>query len=92
MGMQIIVLFGAFILLPNLVANFMLTWDIFNWVPAQSKKVQLLILVWLLPVAGARFTYRYLKLDWFNPKAPGLANTPALLQACLGWKQSLTRA
>ncbi|WP_196137200.1 hypothetical protein [Aliikangiella sp. G2MR2-5] len=57
---------GAVVALLFLVFNATLTKEILTWEPSPVKRTLLLLVVWLVPVVGAFFAYKYLDLSWFK--------------------------
>jgi hypothetical protein len=53
--------------LAHLYVNIRLTADVIGWVPEALRRKAYLLLVWLLPLAGAFYVYRRLAPDWFKP-------------------------
>lgn len=57
--------------LVHLYVNIRLTSDVIGWVPEALRRKAYLLLVWLLPLAGAFYVYRRLAPDWFKPDGDG---------------------
>lgn len=68
--------------LVHLYVNIRLTVDIIGWVPDFHKRNAYILLVWLLPVAGALYVYRQVAPDWFTPETPS-DDTPSAVSSGL---------
>jgi len=66
MDTKIIFYVIALIALPYILTISALVKEIILWEPSLTKKASLILLVLLIPFAGAIYSYKYLHLAWFD--------------------------
>ncbi|WP_448564502.1 hypothetical protein [Thalassotalea ganghwensis] len=59
----------AVIAVCHLLINAHLSKEIYHWVPLLKQRLTLLLCLWLIPLIGIVFVYKYLDLAWFKPKS-----------------------
>jgi hypothetical protein len=81
---QQLLIFFVIVILVHLTLNLALSKEIVDWIPSVKEKIFLILSVWCIPIVGAIFTYRHLKLGWFQPSTEGQNESASISSAILG--------